>query len=493
LISLKIQNLILIENAEISFGPSLNVLTGETGSGKSIILYAIHLISGARADVSCIRDGANLAVVEALFENNILVRREIHRSGKNRCFINDELTTLSALKELSQIEIIDQNSASQVFERQKQMLDAFAGIEEETALFEKAHSQEKVLEAKLITLLQIPKERELEWAQKDLAWIEEINWQEGEEEKLDQEHRYLTHVQDLCQKMQSVSFTLSEENILPTLKRILATLESCSRIDTALSDSVKTFKSALLELEETSSFVQSYTDRLEAHPERLAFVEKRIADIEMLKKRFGANPLEHKQQLLNTIDRLSNLEEQIEETDKHLQKLKAQNLASMQKITGKRKESAPLFAQKVLSELICLNIPHAQFIIKVGDAFNDINFLFSANLGIDPLPLQECASGGEVSRVLLAIKTVLSEGSSTLVFDEIDSNVGGQTASIVGEKLKLLSEKRQVICVTHFVQVAKHAMDHFLVFKKESEKRVRTLIEKLDETSKKTEYSRMMG
>ncbi len=176
-----------------------------------------------------------------------------------------------------------------------------------------------------------------------------------------------------------------------------------------------------------------------------------------------------------------------------LNQIKQKNQALAEKITKKRKEAAIPFASNVLLELKSLNIPHAKFEIRVGDSFDDVHFLFSANAGLDMTSLEQCASGGEISRLLLAIKTILFDGNSCLVFDEIDSNVGGQTAAILGEKLKRLSVRRQVICVTHFVQVAKCATDHFLVAKIEKEDDALTTIVKLDPASKEKEYNRMLG
>lgn len=493
MISLKIQNLILIEKAEITFGAGLNILTGETGSGKSAILSAIRLIAGERADASCIRKGTDLAVVEAVLEGPIYIRREIHRSGKNRCFIDDEQVTVSALRERANIEVIDQNSAQKIFETQKEMLDTFAQISDEVAKCEASCIEERALEAKLQLLLQTPKDRELEWAQKDLTWIEEVNWQKGEDAKLSEEHHFLTHAQELCEKMQGITFALSEENHLPTLKRVYSNLESAARVDTKLVETAKAFKSALIELEEVASTIQTYTDRLEANPEKLASVEKRIADIEALKKRFGADIDLQREKLSKTIDHLSNLESEIESLRDSLEKLRAQNKKAMQVVTEKRKKASPRFSALILDELKSLNIPQAKFEIAVGDTFNEISFLFSANPGVPVMPLQDCASGGELSRVFLSIKTILSAGHSTLVFDEIDGNVGGQTASVVGEKLKRLSQNRQVICVTHFVQVAKHAIDHFLVSKREKEGSSYTSIAKLNEKERQIEFHRMMG
>lgn len=490
---MRIQNLILIEKAEIVFGPGLNILTGETGSGKSAVLSAIRLIAGERADSNCIRKGADFAIVEAVLEGPIFIRREIYRSGKNRCFIDDAQVSLATLKEAVNIEMVDQSSSHTILNQQKSMLDTFAGLTDEVFAYETAAAEEKAIDAQLQKLLQTPKERELEWARKDLGLIEEVDWRLGEEEKLVEEHHFLIHAQELAEKISSIAFALTEGNELPPLKRMQTTLEHCIRFDPKLGPLAQSMKSALLELEEVGREIQTYSDKLEADPARIAAVEKRIGAIESIKRRFGVEIEEEKAKLMATIEHLSNLDAQIESLQSELQLLREKNIQWAQSITLKRRKAAPLFASQVLEELKNLNIPHAQFEIAVGESLNDVSFLFSANPGLPPIPVERCASGGELSRLLLAIKTLLSEGSSSLVFDEIDSNVGGQTAAILGQKLKRLAEKRQVICVTHFVQVAKCAMDHFLVRKSTQGESAYTTVIKLSEKEKENEYSRMMG
>ncbi len=493
MISLKIQNLILIEKADIAFGPGLNILTGETGSGKSAVLSAIRLISGERADSGCIRKGADFAVVEAVLEGPTFIRREIYRSGKNRCFIDDAQVSLSALRELVDIEMVDQSNSHAILDSQKKMLDTNACLLSDVAAYEASYAEEKAMDSELQILLQTPKDRELEWAEKDLNLIEEVNWKLGEEEKLAEEHHFLTHAQELAEKMSAIAFTLTEGTEVPTLKRVLSSLESCLRFDPKLPPLAQSLKSALLEIEEAGRAIQSYTDKLEADPARLTAVETRIGAIESLKRRFGSNIDEQKGKLLASIDRLTNLDAQIESLRSTLQTLREKNQKWAQAITQKRQKAAPRFSTQVLEELRSLNIPHAKFEIAVGDSYNDVRFLFTANPGLPAIPLEECASGGEQSRLLLAIKSILSDGSSCLVFDEIDSNVGGQTAAILGQKLKQLAEKRQVICVTHFVQVAKCAMEHFLVSKSTKNECAYTSVIKLSETEREIEYSRMLG
>lgn len=490
MISLKIQNLILIEKAEIAFGPGLNILTGETGSGKSAVLSAIRLISGERAEGQMIREGADMAVVEAVLEGPIHLRREIYRSGKNRCFIDDAQVNLAALRKCANIERVDQSSSLELAsaEQQRRNLDTFANLVEEVKAHETALAEERAQETKLAGLRQLlqQRERELEWALKDLALIEEVHWQAGEEDKLAEEHSLLTHAQELIEKMGAVAFTLTEGTELPALKRALATLENCLRFDTRLSPIADAMRGSLLELQEAGRLVRSHVDRLEADPNRLAYVEKRIAAIESLKRRFGTDIETEKKKLQEKVGH--DLGSQIESVQISLAALKKKNLAAAEAIYQKRRAAAIPLTKEILSELKSLNIPHAQFEITAED-----RFLFSANPGLAPIPLEQCASGGELSRVLLALKTILADGSSCIVFDEIDSNVGGQTAAILGEKLKKLAKKRQVICVTHFVQVAKCATDHFLVAKIESKGNALTTVQKMGEKEREKEYHRMMG
>ncbi|HSX11330.1 MAG TPA: AAA family ATPase [Chlamydiales bacterium] len=490
MISLKIQNLILIEKAEIIFGPGLNILTGETGSGKSAILSAIRLISGERAETQVIREGAEMAVVEAVIEGPIHVRREIYRNGKNRCFIDDAQVNLALLRKCVNIERVDQSSSLELVSAQQQrhMLDTFAGIVDEVKEHEASLAEERGKEAELNLLIQSREQRkkEIEWATKDLALIEEVNWQAGEEEKLSEEHHFLTHAQELAEKMSAIAFTFTEGTELPALKRALMSLEGCLRFDSTLSPHAASIKSALMELHEAGRALASYTDRLEADPNRLIEVEKRIAAIETLKRRFGPDIETQKKNLQEKVE--LNLDSQIEQLQTSLSTLRKKNDQEAEVIRQKRCAAKPPLTAQILTELKSLNIPHAQFAIT-----EENRFLFSANPGLAPIPLEQCASGGELSRVLLALKTILGGESSCLVFDEIDSNVGGQTAAILGEKLRKLAAKRQVICVTHFVQVAKCATDHFLVAKKEKEGHAITTIQKMSEREREKEYARMTG
>ncbi|MES2274246.1 MAG: AAA family ATPase [Chlamydiota bacterium] len=527
---LKIKNLILIEHAEISFGPGLNILTGETGAGKSAILSAIRLISGERADAGLIRSGADLAVIEATFSayssnpfieegvelpppaSPLHIRREIHRSGRSRAFVEDQQVSLSFLRKCvgHAIEQIDQSSSQSLslLDAQREILDLFADLSAETALFIASFNEETAIAVELQNLyqLQTQSERELEWARHDLKIIEEVNWKEKEEETLAEEHQFLASVEELAEKIHSISSALTEGTApcVPLLKRLSAALENCTRFDAKLQPYSQTMRSAALEMEEVGRTIGAYAEGLEANPARLAALEKRISEIEAVKRRFGPSWEEvenTKRKKLAQIDQLTNLENRIEEVQCALKRLKEKNLSSARFLSQKRQSAAPVLASAVEAELKSLNLSSAQFQISLhektmsSNGCDEVRFLFSGNPGTLPISLGECASGGEISRLNLAIQTTLAEkeGSSTLVFDEIDSNVGGQTAVVLGEKLKKIARGRQVICVTHFVQVARFAAEHFLVAKREKDGMAFTVVSKLKAKERELEYNRMLG
>lgn len=490
---LKLQNLILVEKSEIVFGPSLNILTGETGSGKSAILTAIRLISGERADSSCVRTGADFAIVEMELEDSTLLRREIYRSGKNRCFINDAQVNLIDLKKLCNLEVVGQNSASEFFESAPQTLDLFANLEHLSLDYQKSKTEEKELSRELEDLKKMPKDRELEWARKDLELLEEINWTETIEETLIKEHELLAHQEQIIQKMTAAAYPLTEGPELIHLKKAQNLIEQSAKIDSKLNEASARMKSAVLEMEEVGREIQSYVDSFEMDPQRLAIVEKELGIIASLKRRLGPDLSAVKSHLTSQIEKLESLDETIASIENSLIRAREETHIKLQLLLKKRKEFAPKLSKLVLNELEELNIPYAQFEIRVTDEFSGVEFFFSANPGVKLAPAQLCASGGEISRLFLAIKIVLANGHSSLIFDEIDSNVGGQSASALGKKLHQLSASRQIICVTHFVQVAKYASDHFLVSKETEDLFAYTRIRKLSEKEKEVEYNRMLG
>ena len=502
---LKIQNLILVENADIHFGEGLNILTGETGAGKSAILSAIQLIAGGRADTHLIGQHKHSAIVDAEIDN-MLVRRELYKSGKSRCFIDDAQVSLATLKETigNSISLIDQSRSRMLssIDEQRKMLDAFADTKEILASLRDHFATQQQMEKSLETLLQASetRSRDLCWMEEDLALIEKTNWKETEEKELSLEHNLLTHAQELGEKMDTLSSLFKEQS----LKKAANILEGCARLDPKLLPLTESLKIARLEVEEIQRSIDSYLSELDADPRKLDQLEERIAEIEQLKRRFGktfASIEEKKTQLQEKIHNLNNLDLEVTNLNTSLSEKKKETLSLAHTLSRIRKKRVPELETAVIEELKSLNLPHAKLQISMNEGIlgsngiDTICFLFSANPGHPPIPVEECASGGELSRLLLAMKTILAEKESPtcLIFDEIDSNVGGQTASALGEKLKTIGKKRQVICVTHFVQVARCANTHFVVTKKEEEGMTSTSISKLETQERPQEYQRMLG
>ncbi len=456
-----IENLILIESVKIHFHPGLNIITGETGAGKSALLTAFRLLAGEKGDLRLIRQGASKAIVEAKIDGT-LYRREIRgkKSPSPPLLIVDQSLSLSLRQE----------------SYQRQLLDTFGQSPSIEAF---------VLEAsRLKTLLidgqkkESEKERRLAHLEQDLEAIQAL---EPSEEELAAEHAKVVYELELTENLASLSEQLDSAPLR-------SPIETLRKIDPSLAH---TLKEAALAIEEVSRSVAGRLASVNPSLERLAFLEEKIGQWEKLKKRLGPHPLERKEEIAREIQALQSfdlfiIQQQAEEAEKRA-------LQAANELTALRKKEAPRLAKRVLEELI--NLPHARFQIDIQEAplssngQDEITFLFSANPGHPLLPLSQVASGGELSRLLLALQTAIADRSSasTLILDEIDANVGGLSASLLGTKLAQLAKKKQVIAVTHFVQVAKAADRHFLVAKQEAT----TFISPLED--RQSEYQRMLG
>ncbi len=497
---LLIQNLVLIDRAEIRLGAGLNILTGETGSGKSAVLSALRLILGERADVQLIGSHGELSVVEAdIVRHGSLhqIRREMHRSGKNRCFVNDELVSLTELRALftDYLELADQGAAYRLFEPEelRKLLDAAGRIS--LAPFEKAFQTAKEKRHDLDTLRALAEEirREEGRLQELLVQLSTVDWKPGEEEELLQIHSSLASAEKSVEKYAALAQFLSEENppLLPTLKRFANQLpEVASQLETARAN-----------LEEVSLFVSSYLSDLDCNGEKLARIEKRLSDIEAVKRKY-ARTQEEAEAMRKSAElkllRLSQIDEEIRLAENALKAAEGETSRLANHLTEARTSTAETLAKAILLELGALNLQDARLEIQIhpksvsANGCDEIRWLFSANPGQPLLSLELAASGGELSRLLLAIKMALKE-KKCLILDEIDGNVGGHTAALLGRKLQELAHGCQIICVTHFVQVAKFAMHHFLVSKKTNDEGAITSLQKLDDKSRAIEYARMTG
>ena len=518
--SLKIRNLILVDEATITFEKGLNIITGETGAGKSAIICAIALLCGQRADLETIGKHGDLAYIEAEISHfslpleitppkdgqSLIIRREIHKSGKNRIFANDQLISLQQLKQITNphFEIIEQSSALKILEKseQKKILSLFAKVEEKVKILEKDFAMQMQCEKRIQELQQLLKNRDqdLDWASQDLQAILDVDWKENEDEQLMQQHKAFAYGQEISASLHQLS-ELIEKN---PLKKGAVILESLSKMDATLLPLSQNFKSVHVELAEIKSQIDTYINHSYIDPLSLEKVEQRMAKIDQIKRRFGRTFAEvelKKKHLEQKIQELSNLDDELHEKSSLLAALREKNISLATDISLNRKNAAQILCPLIEKELQHLNLLNAKFSIEfekgplTSDGFDLIEFTFSANSGHDPLPLDKSASGGELSRILFAIKTILIDQDNIccLIFDEIDSNVGGQTASILGQKLLHMGKFRQIICITHFVQVAKMANHHFLVSKKEEAGKTISSITKLCKNLQEKEFQRMLG
>ncbi|MBA3958543.1 MAG: DNA repair protein RecN [Parachlamydiaceae bacterium] len=531
--SLRIQNLVLVETAELPFSSGLNILSGETGSGKSAIMNALGLITGERTDSGMIRHGEDKGSVEAVFDIDsipriqafldesgieheqdceLIIRREILSSGRSRAFINHQNVQLSILKQLSEwlFDIVGQHANQKLLDSDhyRDTIDLFGDVTSEVAQFSKSWTEENQKRHTLEELVRNESQRvrDLERFQNELTELEEAQLKTGEEESLFAEYTLLSSAEELMSKTNDIYQGLSGEKFaaLPLLNRLKNTFDQLVRIAPNLADSAKAFESALIELQEVSHTLSHYHSRIEMNPARAEEVNERLTLIDRLKRKYGStieDVLSYYQTTKEKVNALENADTEIEKLQADIQILSERNQVLAQALTKKRKQAAAQFEKAIVKELRALNMPKVEFHCELttqkrsrnGD--DHIEFLLQPNVGEQRVAVRNCASGGELSRLMLALQVILAGKKQipTLVFDEVDANIGGETATIVGEKLKEIGKQHQVLCITHFAQVAKQADLHFQISKNEQEGRTFTSVKVLDAKTRKKELVRMHG
>ncbi len=529
---LHIKNLALIENAEITFEKGLNVLTGETGAGKTIILTALGLILGERAQANFLRSSADKASVEAAFDLNasspvwqilqeagietdpnelLIMRRELTREGKSRAQINCQTVPLPLLQKTGALlcDLIDQSShqALKQTEQQRALLDLYADLQETLFSYSISWEKEKQLRLSLEQLLLTNQKRdqEIEFLTYQQQELQEAKLHE--EESCFAEYQKLSNRQELLEKLHTLHNALcdSPQAILGQLARLKPLLDAAVKIDSVLEEASPLFQEALIPLKEVGEILSRNLEQDEADPKRLLYLEERLAKMHLLKRKIGkttADEVKLYEEELNTrLEKLAALDQEIEEHKMQIALLEKESSTLAKQLTDARTLAAQKWQAELASVLHTFNMPSAELKIEVQPAprtaSGDETVLFSmrANRGEALLPVQACASGGELSRLLLAIKTTLAEKNRTpiLVFDEIDANVGGETASLIGERLHKLAQVRQVVCVTHFPQVARFADHHVGIRKSETDGRTTTATRTLDHLEREKELLRMLG
>ncbi len=531
---LRIQNIILIESAILDFDKGFYIFSGETGAGKTAILQALSLILGSRLDPQIIRMGKTEALVEAHFDlpntsevyhhikeagleidnsEELLIQREIKLTGKSKISINCQWAPLHLLKKIAPhlIEIVSQHGTQKLFdlETHRSTLDRFGNQLALVNSVSCAFSETQDLKERLKKL----EEEERESASLKDRWtielseIEEAKIQSSdEEEDLFEEYQRLSQSKERIQALSEVTHALQEADpsILSTLAMHLNILSKFSDVDPKLASMLQVFRGATEELKEVSLSFLNYLDQIENDPERLSELDERLKLLNHLKKRYGPTleeVLELKENLSKKLSSHLDLSLEKEKLASQITKKQTEYQSLANQLTKKREQTKKALELKIKKLFNLLNLQNAVFEIDLtkGDPSplgnESVEFFLKANLGEKRTSLREKVSGGELSRVLLALKVLLSdlEDTPTLIFDEIDANLGGETAHKIGKLLKQVSNTKQVIAITHLPQVAVCATHHYLIHKKQEEKRTHSLIKLLSEKQKVQEVERMLG
>jgi DNA repair protein RecN (Recombination protein N) len=523
LLELVIENYAVVDRLRVRFHPGLNLLTGETGSGKSIVVDALGLLLGGRTSSELIRTGAERARVSGIFtvpraipvegvdpvDGEILVEREMLSGGKSRAYLDSRPVTVALLKELAPYlgDIHGQHEQQMLFSptAQLQMLDSFAGAENPAAdLYREWRAAGGELdelergEQEKLRLMDV-------WSFQHNE-IERAQVRAGEDTGLEDERRVLANLGRIQENAGAAFAALydSPESALALVRLAAKKLDELMRIDGSLAAVRETLDPAEIHLREASNALRDYLSHLEANPGRLDQIEERLAALDKLKRKYGAT-LEEVLAFLDDvrakIAAVENSGERMEALRKRRAALAAAFEAAAARLSSCRKKAARELEKRVVAELAALAMERTVFRVEVSPAewsetgADAVRFLVSPNVGEEPRPLEKVASGGELSRIALALKTCLASGESgrTLVFDEIDAGVGGRAAEGIGRRLKKLASADQVLCVTHLAQVAGFADHHYVVEKKEVRGRTVAVMEELDSTARVREIGRMLS
>lgn len=530
---LRIRNLAVIESVEVEFDPGFNVLTGETGAGKSIVVEAVGLLLGARASSDLVRTGETQATIEAIFEDHrepgaepleLIIRREITIQGRSRSFINGALATAVALRDLSRrlVELHGQHEHQALLDPSTHLflIDEYAGLEEDVAAVASRWSSVRTLREQLDRSRMDAREKSarLDLIAFQLGEIEKAAPRPGEDDELAATKQVLAsaeRIQRLCEESYS-SLYESDGAILSGLGGVWKRVGELATIDPRFAPYVDARDGIKGQLEDLAFFLRSYSDGVDASPERLQQVEDRLALLERLKRKHGPtlqDVIEKGEALRREQAFLSGASEEAGELQRRLDEATEAFLQRARELSRARRSAALKFAAGIEGMLAELAMARTRFEVRFNaselppDAWSErgidqAEFFLSANVGEDVRPLARIVSGGELSRVMLALKalgagagkTVHTGGQSrTLIFDEVDAGIGGRVADVVGTKLRELGGQFQVLCITHLPQIAARATTHFHIDKRVRGTRTLTSVGRLDEHARGDEIARMIG
>jgi DNA repair protein RecN (Recombination protein N) len=530
---LRIRNLALVEELEWQMEPGFVAVTGETGAGKSIIIGALQLLLGERADKSLIRTGADLCTVEAVFsgpdlqklnpqlveagiepcDNDLIIKRSFSVAGGTRQFINGSPTTLSILKNLGD-ELVDlhgphDHQSLLSPEKQLSLLDSFARAEDQLAEYRTHYGQLQTLLAEQAALntAETAREQELDLLRHQVAEITSANLATDEEDEIEKRYKLASNSKRLIELASAIANKLSEadDSVLSQLAETQRLLRELEKIDNSIAQFSSAHAASVVELSEIARALSVYAEKLDLDPQQLAALEQRVSLFETLKRKYGGSIAE----VIAFCERASERMRKIEGRDMELERLakEIENVRARMNRAGEavrklRTKAAPKLSENIRRNLRDLGFRQSEFEAKLTRldeprprGFDSVELLFSPNPGEPLKPLRTIASSGEISRLMLAIKSALAvqDAIPLLVFDEIDTNVGGEIAHAVGAKMKSLGRDHQVICITHLPQVAATASSHFVVTKDVARGRTFSNLRDVTGKARQEEIARMLG
>lgn len=542
---LHIKDFAIIDSLHLSFAEGLNILSGETGAGKSIIVGALNLLLGGRASAELIRTAKDEALVEAAFdiencpetrqclqtwgieseEDQLVIRRVIARSGKNKIFIGDRLATMQMLSQLgsSLLDISGQYSQQLLLQTENHLdiLDTYGGLLPLRSAYQENYERFNGMRRELDGLLEMEKNKA---QRRELLLfhhneLEKAQLVPGEEEALLQERQILAHAEKLYEKTYGAYASLYEADnaLLGNLKKAAASVEEAAGIDAQLQPHRENLNSLIISLEDVALALRSYAKKIPLDSGRRELVENRLSDLQRLKKKYGKSSAElvtYQQEIEQELDALQGSSQRIDALREELNKKARQLWKAAEELSLKRQQAALKLKKLIEQELASIGMKKTGFFTMVEKAkrpeanddscslgglhsrgMDTAEFYIAPNVGEEPRPLSKIASGGELSRIVLAIKKIVARHYrvGTLLFDEVDSGIGGAVAESVGEKLQEISRTHQVLCITHLPQIACFGTAHFSVRKSIQDGRTLTSVQMLDADERLDEITRMLG
>ncbi|MEW6143980.1 MAG: DNA repair protein RecN [Thermodesulfobacteriota bacterium] len=532
LLGLNLRNFTVIDEIAVSFGPGLNIITGETGAGKSVIIDAVNVMLGDRVSPEYVKTGREEAHLEALFDisdkpavkerleslgfdvsgGELLIKRIIYRKGRSRAFLNGGIATLPILERASEgiIDIFSQHEHQSLLKSENhiRVLDEFGGhgvlADEQRGIharFRDINREIERLKAEQKSLF----ERE-DFLKFQRSEIDDALLREGEDSELEEEKKRLLNSERLLSAARGAYEALyeSEPSLLGSLSRLSSDVREAAGIDPLLREAGESIENSALQLKDAAFALRDYASGLSFESGRLEVIEERLQEIKDLKRKFGDSIeaiLRKREEIGRELRNIAGYEGEFERLGEESLRIESEMRAGADKLSALRKESAKKLSRSLEKELKEVGIKGARFEVVIAekeissDGKDDVSFLFSANPDEAPKPLARVASGGELSRIMLVLKELISkeEGGSVIIFDEADSGIGGAVAETVGKKIKNLSRSCQVICITHLPQVAKFADTHLLVTKTLEDKKTQVRIKSLGKEERVQELARMIG